>query len=192
MKKLFTVLLFLCIILTGCSSNTNNVTLEESEIKNICELSTLKIEFNNVIKCINEKDWKFLMFSGTFKPQAWAEYKGTVKVGIDMKEVEVDPSDDGKKITITLPKAKIIGEPIDNISEITEDFYHYSKNCVDHFMAKITDDDKQKALEEANNKMIEIVNQNPAILNQAQNRAKALIENYIKQCGEYEIEWILK
>lgn len=197
MKKLLIILLF-TLIITGCSSKTTNTvdkTINEDDIRHICELATLDVKFNNIVKCINEQPFTILgktVVKNAFKSQAWAEYQGNVQVGIDMKQVNVSFDESLNKIIITLPKAKVIGEPTDNISEIQDEFFHYSNGWVSQNIgAKITPEMKQKGISEAKQNMIASIEGNDTILAQAQNRAKNLIENFIYQNGEYEIEWIL-
>lgn len=63
------------------------------------------------------------------------------------------------------------------------------------FMTKITKEEKTEALAEAQNHMEETAKENGNLLNQAKERAKSLIEGYVKNVGEqigkeYTVEWV--
>lgn len=62
-------------------------------------------------------------------------------------------------------------------------------------MTKITKEEKTEALAEAQNHMEETAKENGNLLNQAKERAKSLIEGYVKNVGEqigkeYTVEWV--
>ena len=62
-------------------------------------------------------------------------------------------------------------------------------------MTKITKEEETAALAEAQNNMEETAQENTALLVQAKERAKNLIEGYVKNVGEqigeeYTVEWV--
>ena len=159
------------------------------QIKSICNMATLECYYHNVaesekladtgITHIGEKDRKF-----------WIEYTGVAKLGIDMTKVKMDINK--QKITITLPKAKIIGEP--EIEETTLNDKSYISSEDGWNSNEITAEDQTKAIDAAQDEMKNSIRSNSALLANAQNRARMLIDNYIKQLGkavnvEYEVDY---
>ena len=159
------------------------------QIKSICNMATLECYYHNVaesekladtgITHIGEKDRKF-----------WIEYTGVAKLGIDMTKVKMDINK--QKITITLPKAKILGEP--EIEETTLDDKSYISSEDGWNSNEITAEDQTNAIQNAQENMETTVKANESLLLSAQNRAKSLISNYIEQIGNlmgthYETEW---
>ena len=62
-------------------------------------------------------------------------------------------------------------------------------------VTKITKEEETEALAEAQNHMEETAKENGNLLNQAKERAKSLIEGYVKNVGEqigkeYTVEWV--
>lgn len=120
----------------------------------------------------------------------WIEYTGIVKLGIDMSSVKIDTK--GDRITVFVPKAKIIGKP----TLLDEDFTKASFIDSEDGLNKneLTTEDATKAMEFAQNTMQNNVRNDSQLLNLAQKRAKNLIEEYINQFSGisntlYSIEW---
>ena len=100
---------------------------------------------------------------------------------------------DGENISVFIPEAEVLSVKIDADS-LTEDSYIESQDSwLNH--NKISADNQTEAINQAQENMENAVRGNSSLLLTAQNRAKALIENYIRQLGEaagieYKIEWI--
>lgn len=158
---------------------------EISQVRAICNLATLKTYYHNVAKIEKGKDWIFQR-----DRELWIEYTGIVTIGIDMSMVEMKV--EGNKVIVSLPKAKLLSIDIDE-EKINEDSYFYSKdNLV--FKNQITAEEQTQAINEAQTNMKSSVEENSQLLKMAQERSKALIEQYITQLGElsktnYNIEW---
>ena len=158
---------------------------EISQVRAICNLATLKTYYHNVAKIEKGKDWIFQK-----DRELWIEYTGIATIGIDMSMVEMKV--EGNKVIVSLPKAKLLSIDIDE-GKINEDSYFYSKdNLV--FKNQITAEEQTQAINEAQTNMKNSVEENTQLLKMAQERAKALIEQYITQLGElsktnYNIEW---
>lgn len=185
-KKIITLLL-VCIImcLSGCNSK-NKIDPDEMRIKSLCELSTLRVDYNNVARFTKEGTG---LLRGELK--AWCEYKGYVKIGVDMSKVKVSLADD--TVTITMPKAEVQDISIVEDS-FNKDSWIYSEKEFWN-LNKITPEEQTKIISDAQNEMKEVASADSSLLVQAQNRAKVLIENYINQIGklsgiEYKINWI--
>ncbi|MBQ8683495.1 MAG: DUF4230 domain-containing protein [Clostridia bacterium] len=186
MKRLLTILLVVaCIATLACSCKDNSAVPTETEIRAICELATIRSYYNNVAKETKEKDTIFQK-----KREMWIEYEGYADLGVDMQEVSMKLS--GNTVTVTIPAAKVLEVGIVD-DTLTEDSYVMSADGF-LFKNKITTEEQQEAIQKAQAKMEEAVSGNTALLAQAQNRAKSIIENYIRQLGqaagtEYDIVW---
>jgi hypothetical protein len=129
-----------------------------------------------------------IMGIGEKDREYWVEYTGIAKVGIDMSKVKMTMGSENN-ITIYLPEAELMQMEVKEGSEKTissED--GWNKN-------EITADDQTAVIQTAQEEMEATIKENAALLMNAQNRAKTLIENYITRLGEavgvtYEIEWV--
>lgn len=191
MKKLKIIIIIGIIAILGvgigymCAPKRINKQPEISQVRAICNLATLKTYYHNVAKIEKGKDWIFQR-----DRELWIEYTGIVTIGIDMSMVEMKV--EGNKVIVSLPKAKLLSIDIDE-EKINEDSYFYSKdNLV--FKNQITAEEQTQAINEAQTNMKSSVEENSQLLKMAQERSKALIEQYITQLGElsktnYNIEW---
>ena len=187
MKKKIIILLIVCFtfILTGCSDD-KTPTIDEMKIQNICNLATLKVDYNNVARYTKEKTG---LLKGELK--AWVEYKGFVKLGVKMSKVKT--SLENNVVTITMPMAEVLEYDIDSDSYTNDSWIFSEKEFWN--INKIEPGELDKEVEKAQQNMVEVASSDSTLLLQAQNRAKLLIENYIKQIGkianvEYTIKWI--
>ena len=97
-----------------------------------------------------------------------------------------------EKVQISLPEAEIqsmgiVDDTFTEESVISNEDSFWNKN-------KITAEEQKTVVSDAQDKMKNEVMQNKSLINKATERAKRLIENYIKQLGdvtgtEYVIEW---
>ncbi|MCM1283554.1 MAG: DUF4230 domain-containing protein [Muribaculaceae bacterium] len=159
-----------------------------SQIQSICKLATLECHYHNVAKLHKEKGTG-LSHIGEKDRTLWIEYTGVARIGIDMSKVKL--SMDGADVHITIPGGEIIGECevalIDQNSYISSDDSWFNKN-------PITAEEQTQAVDEAQENMKVSIENNTALLEQAQARAKKLIENYVDRIGalagtEYNIIW---
>ncbi len=148
---------------------------ELTQIRSICELATLECYYHNVAKATKEKGDGIIHW-GEKDRTFWIEYKGTVKIGIDMSGVMMTV--ENGVYVITIPKAEILSINIDPES-LNESSYIFSQDSWNPNY--ITADDQTKAIDAAQKNMKESVLNNSALLINAQDRAKKLIENYINQ-----------
>lgn len=183
---ILTILVF-SLAITACSKSSEqgkNVGLQESQMKAICELATMKCYYHNVAKYMDEdatgawfwaKDRKF-----------WIEYAGIVTLGIDVSKVKIEV--EGENVKITLPEAKVLSCKIDDAT-LTEDSFIVAKGS-----AKIEAEHQIEAFKDAQAKMEESAKSDSALLASAQQRAQKLLEDYVKNIGDctgtvYNIEW---
>ena len=195
MKKTVKVLAIITMLGLFCScgaeKNMADITQmqpELSQMKAISELATMECYYHNVAK--SEKPagtgiWHF----GEKDRQFWIEYTGTVKLGIDMSKVQMKVN--GTDVTVTIPEAEVQQVNVDDDS-YNSDSYIFSEDGINK--NEITAEDATGAVENARNEMIKTAEENTALLVNAQERAKKMIENYIMQLGEttgteYQITW---
>ena len=206
MRK-YRIIMILCVMslfLVACTNKNDKtkVKMEETQemetadvlepdlaqIRSICDLATLECYYHNVAK--SEKPagtgiWHF----GETDRQFWIEYTGTVKLGIDMSKVQMKVN--GTDVTVTIPEAEVQQVNVDDDS-YNSDSYIFSEDGINK--NEITAEDATGAVENARNEMIKTAEENTALLVNAQERAKKMIENYIMQLGEttgteYQITW---
>ena len=177
------VLLIIITIASTISSIKSNKELEEfnqeylySTIKKAKELTTAELNYKGTyrfkdsgIRIINKSD--FLMV-----------YTAKVRVGIDVKKIEVDSNPYIKVVTITIPKAKVLSVNVDP-SKIK---YYDEKFSLFNFDAK---EDSDKAQAEIEKKAKEEIS-NLGVLAMADKQAETLITGLIKDAvpRDYKIE----
>ena len=177
-KKIFCLLVISMLCIGGCGDKNQKKEEEAdfSAISSVCELATLKCYYHNVAKSETEASGLFKWLGKGYK-KIWTEYSGIVELGIDVSKVSVEkPTADGV-VKVTIPDAEILNVDLDEDS--------MSEPLTDTgFMTKITKEEETEALAENGN-----------LLNQAKERAKSLIEGYVKNVGEqigkeYTVEWV--
>lgn len=188
MKRIIVLCLTAMMIIscTACGKEEHmNMELQVSDMRAICELATMDCYYHNVAKFSQKNAETFLWFSKD--KHFWIEYEGIVTLGVDASEVKIEVN--GSKVKITLPNTKVLECKVDENS-LSKDAY-----IVDKDSAKITAEDEKVAFKEAEKIMLEKTSQDVALLAQAQQRVKTLLEEYVKNIGEcvgveYEIEWV--
>ncbi len=161
-----------------------DIVPKKAQMKSICELATLECYYHNVAK-YEEKDAEG-MWWWTKDKRFWIEYSGIVRLGVDADSLELYVK--GENVSIYLPEAKVLDVSIDDES-LTEDSFY-----VDVDSAEIKAADETKAYEEAEANMKEKAQSDKSLLLNAQERAKTLLTNYVKNLGttlgiDYKIEW---
>lgn len=189
MKKRILILLVaaVCLFFTACSNQdtVEKVVPQASQMKSICELATVQCYYHNVAKYFEEdvsgmwlwkKDRNF-----------WVEYSGIITIGIDTSLVAIEVEENN--VTISIPQAKVLSCKVDD-ETLTEASFIVAKNS-----ASVEAEHQTKAFKEAQEKMWAAASSDTALLANAQERAKKLIEDYVNNIGEctgttYTIKWI--
>lgn len=170
--------------LAGCSDKEKKADF--SGINSVCELATLKCYYHNVAKAEAEASGLFKWLGKGYK-KIWTEYSGIVELGIDVNKVSISKPSADNVVKITIPDAEILNVDLDEESmgdPLTDT----------GFMTEITKEEETAALADAQSNMEQTAQANGALLVQARERAKNLIEGYVKNVGEqigetYTIEW---
>ena len=187
-KKILCLLVISMLCLTGCADKKEEKKEADfSANQTVCELATLKCYYHNVAKSETEASGLF-KWLGTGYKKIRTEYSGIVELGVDVSKVSVSKPSKDDVVKVTIPDAEILSVDLDEDS--------MGEPLTDTgFMTKITKEEETEALAEAQNHMEETAKENGNLLNQAKERAKSLIEGYVKNVGEqigkeYTVEWV--
>lgn len=188
MKKVskYMVILSMIIMLSACDNKNETLSENIKKLELTGNLVTYEAYFHNVLETTKDSDSIFKKDRKLF-----AEYTGTIKLGIDLSKVKIDVQ--GNTINVLIPKAKIIGEPNVDESDFKKEKFIESE---DGFLIKnpITGDDISKAFDDAQNEMKKSAESDEQLLSTAQTRAKIIIEESINQFAgisskDYTINW---
>lgn len=188
MKKAskFIVILSMIIILSACDNKNETLSENIKKLELTGNLVTYEAYFHNVLETTKDSDSIFKKDRKLF-----AEYTGTIKLGIDLSKVKIDVQ--GNTINVLIPKAKIIGEPNVDENDFKKEKFIESE---DGFLIKnpITGDDISKAFDDAQSEMKKSAESDEQLLSTAQTRAKIIIEESINQFAglsskDYTINW---
>ncbi len=190
-KRIFLfVLPALLLLLCGCGAKEEEQPQEKPEIsisdmRAVCQLATMECYYHNTAKLDSEKK---VLFWNTSK-KLWIEYSGIVKLGIDVSRVDMKV--DGNVVTIAMPEAEVLSCDVDETSLTEDSFYSETKGLGS---GKVGAEEQSQAFEEAQKEMRSVVEQDETLLLQAGDRAKILLENYVKQIADaagvtYEVRW---
>lgn len=185
-KRILSVIIYIGILcLTACSSPKQEADF--SGIRYVCELATLKCYYHNVAKTESKASGLFKVFGVGYK-KMWIEYSGIVELGIDVNKVSISKPNAEGVVKITIPQAEILSVDLDEES-MTDPLTDKG------FMTKITKEEETAALANAQQSMEESAEANTALLSQARERAKKIIEGYVINVGDqigerYSVEWV--
>lgn len=191
MKKIIVLFLATIMMLTcvACGQQTKkepvNMEPQVSQMKAICELAVMDCYYHNVAKYFDQNAEGALWWKKD--KRFWIEYSGVVKLGIDVSLVIIEVAD--TQVSITLPEAKVLGCKVDSSTLNSDSF------IVDKDSADIEAADEVEAFNAAQSKLEEDAASDKALLAGAQQRAQALLEEYITNIGnavgkQYSIQWV--
>ena len=104
------------------------------------------------------------------------EYSGTVTVGIDASKLSIEVK--GDNVIITIPDAEVLG------NEVNEEEFNEDSIVVADGSAKVKAEDQTKALKKAQKNMVREAKNDTALLANAKERAKTLLEEYVNNIGD--------
>lgn len=185
------VLVLTAAIYSGGADKKTHETADIASVDKICELATLKCYYHDVAEYEKQAEglFKYRPFKYGYK-KVWIEYDGTVDVGIDVSDVQINEPDRKGIVRIYVPDAKILS--------VSADKDTMSEPLVDKgIFTKITAEDKNKAFADAQATMQKNAEADAGMLAQAKNNAKELLEQYVINAGEqtgktYKVEWLEK
>lgn len=191
MKKIISLLLVLMVVisLSSCdekSQNDNAVDIvpNTSRMKSICELAVIDCYYHNIAKSYEPDVEGHLWWKKD--RQFWIEYNAIARYGIDVSNLKISIEDD--VITVSIPQAKLLNCTIDD----PKDFEY----IVAEDSAKITAEDEQIAISQAQAELKEEASNNTMLIAQAQQRAEDLLKEYIESINElgeksYKVEFTI-
>lgn len=193
MKRTIKIIITICIIITfitGCqSTKKENLSENIKKIQLTGNLVTYRAYYHNVIEH-DKKAGKGISHVFEKDRKIFAEYTGTIKLGIDLTKVKIETN--GNEINVYIPKAKIIGEPNVDKDDFKEENFIESKDGINK--NKITADDMAEAFDDAQKNIKKSAEKDEELLSLAQTRAKVLIEEQIIEFSDlnekdYIINW---
>ena len=190
MKKVLTIIAVLSMLFmtSGCQQTAKvDKSLEVKEMRAISELATVECYFHNVAKSNESTNKTWYEFWKKENIKFWVEYEGIVKIGIDATQLKMEV--DGETVRISLPEAIVLDAKVNPDSLNENSFYYDSKSY------KPTAAQQTEAFKQAQEEMKATAQANSALLANARENAKELLENYVKTISEatgiqYTIEWI--
>lgn len=183
------VLAFTILLIPNIFEKEAPIVPEFSAVDKICELATLKCYYHNVLENEKQPDglFKYGLFQYGYK-KFWMEYDGTVKVGINVNDVVINPPDEQGVVRIYVPEAKILAVDVvpESMSDIIADT---------GVLTVITSEDQAKAYSHAQENMRMGAETDTSILNAAHKNAKELLKQYVIKVGaqigqNYTVEWL--
>lgn len=180
-------LIFVMILCSSCQKKEENNEIEPqvSQMKAICELAAVDCYYHNVAKYKAEDAQGVLWWKKD--KNFWVEYEGVVTVGVDASLLKIDVKDD--KVTISMPPAKVLSCKVDE-KTLTEDSFIVARDS-----AQVDAESQTEAFKEAQGNMEKNASEDTALLSNAQERVKKLMEDYVKNIGnavgkEYKVNWV--
>lgn len=161
----------------GCQASGK--PFDPSNVRDIARLSTLECTYHNVAKIERAADAFFIPnFFNVGQKRGWFEYDATLEVGIDASKVSISEPDESGNVVVTVPKAEILTRPDINEDTMTDVLTDNG------WMTDITDDERKEALNNTQQKVREKAESDEALKLQANERAKTLLEQYVKNAGK--------
>lgn len=178
----------LTLSLSGCLPHETQSTPSFSNAGYVCELSTLEVYYHNVARAEQQANGMFAWFFENGYKQIWFEYSGVVEMGIDVSRMSISGPDSSNVVSVTLPAAEILDVDVDEDS-ISDPVIETG------FMTRFTTEEKTEVLGNAQNDMRAAAEQDETLKSQARERAKSMLESYIKNVGklagqEYTVKWV--
>ena len=161
---------------------------EDAFVSRICELATLKCYYHNVAEYENQAPiFKYGLFRYDYK-KFFIEYSGVVEGGIDASQIVVNPPSADGTVEVHVPEAEILNVYADKDS-LTEPISDVG------LFTTVSAEEIATAFAEAQKTMREEAENDSAILNQAKENARDLLEYNIVNAGtqvgkEYTVKWI--
>ena len=185
--KIIALILISSFVLCGCGKESK-AEIELSKAQRIAELATLKAYYHDVIKVEKDKSGAIFGLGDIGYKKMWVEYTGIVSMAVDVSKITISQPDENGVITVKMPKEVIVGE-----ADIDEE--SISEPLIDKgWFTKITTEERKAALIDSQSKMLEKAKADKTMQKQARERAKLLLEEYIKNVGtalgkEYTVKW---
>ncbi len=194
MKRIIGLFIVMIIICSSCGgSREPDAQLDVLQVRNIAHLATLNCYYHNVAMGHrnDSSTWRFWEKNTKFwlwdrDTDFWIEYEGVITLGVDESKIKMNV--DEENVTVTIPKAKVLDE------DIVDATYDGDSEIKGADTTEPTIEEENKAIKSAQDKMEKTVKSDTILLNNAQIRAKEVIDNYIEEIGKmikvnYKVVW---
>lgn len=194
LKRIFIVLLLLISFVGGAAcadalnmdflgkgKNSYNMEILKEQITEISELASLQYDYEADFK-FDGSSKKIFSFEIPFSSKSMKVfYKGTIKMGSDLKGMDLEMNEDNTKLIIKIPHSKILSHEIDNDSwEI--------KDVKNGLFNRVTLEDNNEFVKEQKKKMEEKAKKD-GLLEQADEKTAAQLKNFMQlSYPELEVE----
>lgn len=174
--------------LTGCTQA--QAEPDFSDVKEVAKLSALECYYHNVVKYSRASDgYLFNLIDN--QRNLWFEYDGIVEMGLNVEKVSISNPDENGVVTITIPEVEILGHPDIDTDSMTDPIEINGWQWFNHVSA----DEKKQAITDAQNDLLEVAQNDVGAKAQATQRAKDILEQYVKNIGEaigktYTVKWM--
>lgn len=166
--------------MTRTSGNNQKMSaiVLENRLAEVSELASITYSYTNMAEFENSKDFYGMTLPFTTKGFILT-YDGEIKAGIDLSEAQVNMN--GKEVTITLPKAKVLSHEIneDSIEVFDETTSIFNSFKIEDYQAFCSDQKKE----------MEAKAEKKGLLKEAHTKAIKSIKTLISQVltGDYEL-----
>lgn len=172
--------------LSGCTAKADEPDF--SGVKEIAELASLECYYHNVVKYHRDADGFLFGLGNIGEKNMWFEYDGIVEMGMDVSQVSVSNPDVNGVVTVTIPEIEILGHPDIDTGSMTTPIESNG------WFTSMTSEEKTQALSDAQSNLLETAEGDEKAKLQARERAKSLLEQYVKNAGEaigkaYTVQW---
>ncbi len=161
---------------------TSETALVREKLVELSEWTTLRYEYSNVI--VSRVEQSITVFGITDFKYAETikliEYSGYLKAGTDMSKVEISYDSKSEKLSIRVPKSKILDNVVETENTRVEDLVG---NIFSDYPSQIVFDEIN-----ANKKQLEEDKINQGFLEEADNRIKELLTSFLRGSNFDEIE----
>ena len=173
--------------LFGCESKAS-AEPDFSGLKDIAELASLECYYHNVVKFHKDADGFLFGLGSIGEKNMWFEYDGIVRMGMNIDAVSVSEPDANGVVTISIPEVGILGHPDIDTASMSDPIE--ANGLFTSLMAS----EKSDALSEAQKNLVETATNDDRSRAQATERAKSLLEQYVRNTGEalgktYTVKW---
>lgn len=173
--------------LVGCNAQQEDKN-ELSNVRYIANLTTMECYYHNVAKYEEDASGYIFGIGNIGEKRFWFEYDATVNMGIDADKVKVSKPDENGIITITMPPVEVQGKPDIIESSMTTPVTETG------WFTSITQEDRTKALAEAQEDVLEKADGDKELKQLAKERAKQILKKYVTSIGKktgktYQVEF---
>lgn len=174
-------------LLVGCNAQQEDKN-EFSNVRYVANLTTMECYYHNVAKHEEDASGYIFGIGNIGEKRFWFEYDAKVNMGIDADKVKVSKPDENGIVTITMPPVEVQGKPDIIEGSMTNPLTETG------WFTSITQEDRTKALAEAQDDVLEKADGDKELKQLAKERAKQILKKYVTGIGKktgktYQVEF---